>query len=499
MKLRINPEALSRLDPVQRKEAEVQLRQLEDLRRSNPLVFYEPHPKQVAFHSSTDPLKCFLGGNRSGKTTAGMIDDLIQAIDRDAVPAHLQAFKFREPPFFCRIVIPDLTNTLDKVVLQKVRDWCPPDQLKGGSVEQAWQEKMRVLSFKNGSYFQFFSNDQELDKFGGAALHRIHYDEEPREDIRKESLMRLIDFGGDELFTMTPLQGMSWTYTDVYEPWEKGELEGATVITVDMDDNPHLNEETKVRVLSGLSSEEKEARKSGRFVHFAGLIYPQFSSEHVIPELHELPPDVRPIAGIDNGIRHMAGIVLCFLDPDGVLTVFDELPLQGLTVERVAEEFHKRWAAWGVEPRWSIIDPASKRREEQTGKSIRDAYLANGIVTLLGQNEHLAGFNAVKERLERQPHGLRVAANCTELIREFKRYRWKSPSSRSEDDPKEMPIRKDDHLLDALRYVCLSPMVRPKRPRVEESLSVKQQMLRENLRALTNPVLQHPSGPGVFA
>lgn len=498
IKLKLTAEALASLTPEQRKAAQAALLELEFKRRANPLLFYEPHEKQVEFHASRQPLRVFLGGNRSGKTTAGMIDNLIQAIDRSAVPEHLQSFKFRDPPFFCRIIIPDLTNTLDKVVLQKVRDWCPPEQLKGASVEQAWQDKMRVLTFKNGSYFQFFSNDQEVDKFGGAALHRIQYDEEPREDIRKESLMRLIDFGGDELFTMTPLQGMSWTYTDIYEPWEKGELTEATVITVDMDDNPHLNEQAKVRVLSGLTSEEREARKSGRFVHFAGLIYPQFhTSRHVIPELTELPENIKTLAMIDNGIRHMAGICLAFLDEDDVLTVFDELPLQGMTVERVCEAFHLRWAQWGSQPRWSIIDPASKRREEQTGKSIRDAYRSHGIVTLLGNNDHSAGFNAVKERLENDR--LRITANCPELIREVKRYRWRSPSSRSDDDPKEAPIRKDDHLLDALRYGCMAPMVRPKKLSAEEPLSMKQQMLRAHLKRLSNPTIDHPSGPGVFA
>jgi phage terminase large subunit-like protein len=437
--------------------------------------------------------------HNSGKTTAGMIDDLIQALDRESVPDHLKGFKFRDPPFFCRIVIPDLTNTLDKVVLQKVRDWCPPSQLKGGSVEQAWQDKMRVLTFKNGSYFQFFSNDQDVDKFGGAALHRIHYDEEPREDIRKESLMRLIDYGGDELFTMTPLQGLSWTYTDIFEPWEKGELEEATVITVDMDDNPHLNEATKVRVLSGLTAEERKARKSGLFVHFAGLIYPKFSTErHVVPELVELPNDpIVPLGGIDNGIRNMAGVLLTFLDPDDVLWVFDELPIQGKTVAEVAGAFNERWAYWQCAPRWTIIDPASRRREEQTGKSIRDAYREAGVMTIVGLNDHLTGFNAVKERLETDR--LKVTANCTELIREFRKYRWRKESSRSDDAPKEAPIRKDDHLLDALRYICLSPMVCPKRPPVNESETMKDRLLREHLAQISRPRIEHPSGPGVFA
>ena len=162
----------------------------------------------------------------------------------------------------------------------------PRGQLKGSSFERAYDKVQRVLWLKNGNWFQFFSNDQDLDKFGGAALHRIVYDEEPREDVRRECLMRLIDYGGEELFGMTPLHGMSWVFDEIFEPWEQGRLleDSGRVVVVDMEDNPHLDRVTMHRVLAGLSEEERESRKSGRFVSFSGLIYPRFqTSTHVLP------------------------------------------------------------------------------------------------------------------------------------------------------------------------------------------------------------------------
>ena len=150
MKLRLNAAALAGLSPAERTAAEAALRELEALRRENPLVFYEPHGKQRAFHESRAPLRAFLGGNRSGKTTASIVDDLLQAVDRDVVPPHLQATKRWEPPFFCRVVIPDLTSTLEGVVLQKIREWCPPWQLRGGSLEKAWQDKLRCCRWRTG-------------------------------------------------------------------------------------------------------------------------------------------------------------------------------------------------------------------------------------------------------------------------------------------------------------------------------------------------------------
>jgi phage terminase large subunit-like protein len=218
--LRIDAEALAALPAAERDRATALLEEYEAALRVNPMLGYAPHPKQRVFHESREPVKAFLGGNRSGKTTAGVLDDLIQAVDRESLPEHLVAYKRWEPPFHCRIVVPDFTSTLEGVIFEKLREWAPRAQLVGGAFDKAYDKTLRKLSFKNGSTFDFLTFEQDLDKFGGAAKHRIHYDEEPPHSIRKESMMRLIDFGGDELFTMTPLQGMCVdSETEILTKW----------------------------------------------------------------------------------------------------------------------------------------------------------------------------------------------------------------------------------------------------------------------------------------
>jgi len=473
--LRIDREAIGRLPLEQQEQARELLATYEAALRANPLLGYDPHEKQVGFHSSREPLKAFLGGNRSGKTTAGICDDLIQAVDRDCLPERLLPFKKWEPPFHCRIIAPDFTSTMEGVIFPKLREWTPKSQLVGGSFDKAFDKANRVLRFVNGSTFDFLTFEQDLDKFGGAAKHRIHYDEEPPKDIRNESLMRLIDYGGDELFTMTPLQGMSWMYDEIWEPWTKGKLEDGMVVLVDMDDNPHLDEKTKKRVLKGLSEEERQARKSGRFVHFAGMIYDDFSRNfHVIPETsppNSVPDGAQVYVGIDPGMRFMAAVVWCYLTPDDTMVVFDELALEGHIVEKVCEAIklvnHKHASIINgvsvpLTPAWYVIDPAARNVNHQTGRSDQMEYTDHGIVTILGQNSVTAGINRVKERL--QTRRLLVTANCTNTIDEFRKYRW-AKATRTEADPKEKPVKKDDHLLDALRYVVMS---RPYASEVQE-------------------------------
>jgi phage terminase large subunit-like protein len=507
--LRIDPAALAALPEAEQDEARGLLEVYEQALRVNPMLGYEPHPKQVTFHQSFEPLKAFLGGNRSGKTTGGILDDLTQAVDRDCLPEHLLRFKKWDPPFHCRIIAPDFTSTMEGVIFEKLREWAPREQLVGGAFDKAYDKTLRKLTFKNGSTFDFLTFEQDLDKFGGAAKHRIHYDEEPPHAIRKESLMRLIDYGGDELFTMTPLIGMSWMYDEVWEPYTKGQLDEATVVVVDMDDNPFLDESTKTRALKGLNSEERKARKSGRFVHFAGMIYDEFTAAtHVIPEraVGECVPDsCKVYVGIDPGMRIMAAVLWTYLTPEDVLVVFDELALQGHNVEQVCDAIKlvnlKHARLLGEEkqpllPQWYVIDPAARNVNHQTGRSDQMEYTNHGIVTIAGQNSVTAGINRVKERLENRR--LLFTANCTETLSEMRRYRWKTPT-RGEADPKEQPVKTDDHLLDALRYIVMSQpypeeMVQ-KKPRMsplQEALYLDQQPKRRNTTPRT------PLG-GIFA
>src|SRR5262249_41105052 len=256
-------------------------------------------------------------------------------------------YKKFQPPFHCRVVTPGF-DVMEGVVFQKLREWCPKDQLVGGRFDTAYEKSKRILRFKNGSFFDFLTFEQDLDKFGGTAKHRIHYDEEPPREIRQEGRMRLLDYeGADELFTMTPQKGMTWMFDEIWEAWQRDELEDGTVVLVSMDDNPYLNDEQKRKLLQGFSKEELEARKQGRFVHFHGMIYGEFSRrKHIIPEIEEIPAHSRVYVGIDPGTRHMAAVLWTYLDPEGLMVAFDELALREMSIAQVCERIKLQNMRW---------------------------------------------------------------------------------------------------------------------------------------------------------
>lgn len=461
---RIDPAALEKLSAAQREQVRTISAEIEQQYQRNPLLKYRPHPKQVEFHESTAHFKCFLGGNRSGKTTAGILDDVIQAVDAGCLPAALLAYKKFGPPFHCRIITPG-ADVLEGVVFQKLREWCPREQLVGDSFDKAYSKSRKLLHFKNGSYFDFLTYGQDLDMFSGAAKHRIHYDEEPPKDIRQEGKMRLLDYkGADEIFTMTPIVGMSsWMFDEIWTPWQKGELRNGIVVLVDMDDNPYLDAEQKQIAIAGYSKEELEARKKGRFVSFSGMIYGEFQpARHIIQE-REIPRNVEIYIGIDPGIRHMAAVVWAYVTESDTMVIFDELALQGHTIAQVCKAIDGVNRKHGtILANWTVIDPAARNVSHQTGRSDQMEYMDHGVITILGQNAVTAGINRVKERLEADK--LFIMDNCQTLIDEFRKYRWVT-QTRSENDSKEQPVKADDHLLDALRYVVAS---RPYTPDAEK-------------------------------
>lgn len=458
MPYEFDEEAFKRLSPEEQAEVAKLLRSIEDLQEQNPLYFFHPYPRQSAFLSSNARFKWMLGGNRAGKTTVCTIDDLIQAVDREALPEHLLPFKKWEPPFKWRIVGQNM-DQVEMVILDALKQWCPKTQLVGNGFDKAYSKDRKMLHFKNGSTVQFKTYEQEAQTHAGARFHRVRFDEEPPMDIFNENRVRLIDYGGDMLVGMTPVEGLTWMYDQFYVPFERGDLKDAFVQLVDMDDNPHLSQDSKRVALEGYSAEERKARKTGAFVHFHGLVYPEFTDDLIVPQVEEVPPNAHVYCGIDPGIRHMFAIVFAFHDENDDLVVFDELALKDVNAKDVAEAWHLKCAGWNVRPNWSVIDPSAQNRMVNTGRNMQMELSDHGLPTFPGQNDVRAGINRMKVRLENRK--LFVSANCEHTIQQFRQYRWMKPPRKAQEDAREAPIKKDDHLLDALRYLV---MARPYAP-----------------------------------
>jgi hypothetical protein len=147
--------------------------------------------------AAREPLKGFFGGNGAGKSWIGTLDDVIQLVDREVVPKHLQEFKHWEPPFFLRVVVPK-QKILDTKTIPEFRAMVPASQCRGGSFDKAYRGSEGKLYLENGSWVLFNTSDQDRDAHAAVELHRCRFDEEPEGEhgkgIYTENVARLRRF-----------------------------------------------------------------------------------------------------------------------------------------------------------------------------------------------------------------------------------------------------------------------------------------------------------------
>jgi hypothetical protein len=162
-----------------------------------------------------------------------------------------------------------------------------------------------------------------------------------------------------------------------------------------------------------------------------------------------------------------------------------ESALKETVISQVAKDIHMKNAAMKVQPSMYPGDPACLKRDPQTGKSDQLAFVEAGIPIFPGINDVRPGINVIRGLLERGE--LLISSSCTGLIEEFTRYRWVQPK-RSEHAPRDQPVKRDDHLLDALRYAVMS-LPRPeitipadRRPATERLLDEEMRLLERRRR-----------------
>lgn len=419
---------------------------------------YHPHAKQELFHRSTSRIKLYIGGNRSGKTVGGITEDIFWLRGRHPYR------NTPRTPVRGRIVTTDFTNGVEKTIIPNLLRFVPISELRGGSWFSAYDNQLRTLHFENGSFVELMSYDQDLDKFSGTSRHFIHFDEEPPQDIYGECRARLVDTGGSLWFTMTPVEGMTWVYDDLYEPAVNGQMPEVYVLEIDMTENPYISQ-TEIDFLKvGTDEAEIDARIHGRFVEVAGKVYPMFSKDtHVIDPV-EIPSNWQIHASMDHGLTNPTAWLWHAVDPDtGRVITFHEHYQSGWTVDKHAKTVLEYNQAFGRPPLTNVGDPSIVGKNPITGTSVYEEYIRFGIPILLGNNDIEAGVIRLRRYMQTllpdgKPMWL-VTTDCTNLIWELGRLPFDNFANRkiaSRHNAKEKPKKKNDHACDSLRYFIMS-------------------------------------------
>lgn len=432
---------------------------------------YKPHDKQVIFHSAERRHRLYIGGNRSGKTTGGIAEDIWWLTGKHPYK------RVPQGGVRGRIIGVDFLDGIEKILKPEMKRWCPVSELRGDSWEEAYDVAERTLHFKNGSFVEFMSYEQDVAKFAGTSRHFVHFDEEPPQDIYIENVLRLLDTGGSWWMTLTPVMGMEWMYDDVFLAGKNDPESSIDVIEVDMTENPYLSAIEILDTLKLIPEEDHDARKSGKFVRRGGLVYKSFDSKiHVIPPISTVPKSWELYVSIDHGYNNPTSVHWHGVDTDGNIITFAEHYESEMIVADHAEQIKLISASISAQAERSIMyigDPAMNQHTGISGSTVLQEYGLHGINIAPASNEVLNGINKVNTYIKQQRW--HVTSNCESLIKEIQKYRWKTWSNKKserQNNAFDVPHKKNDHAMDDLRYFFtimpdLTPVAQSSAPVVE--------------------------------
>lgn len=211
-------------------------------------------------------------------------------------------------------------------------------------------------------------------------------------------------------------------------------------VTAGWEDVPHLDEKTKNELRQSTPEHLRAAREKGEPSLGAGAVYP------IAPETFRVAPFVIPAHfrrgyGLDVGWNRTAAAFGAHDLDNDILYLIGE-HYRGQAEPSIHADAIKH------RPRWQpgFIDPASQGSSQLDGKRLIDEYRGLGLNLILAENAVEAGIMAVHQRLS--TGRLKVFSTMANWFDEYRFY--------IRDEKTGKVVKKNDHLLDATRYLVMS-------------------------------------------
>ncbi len=192
----------------------------------------------------------------------------------------------------------------------------------------------------------------------------------------------------------------------------------------------------------------------GDFSYAEGMVYPMIMSCVVAP--FPIPRDWVRLSATDFGGRNPHCTLMLAIDPkEGVAYIYDEYYKAGLNVAMHQKEIHRLFdevpsGRWYKPP---LADPAGQQKSLIDGKSLFTHYAEYGIYFNPANNRIADGLAKVYTYFDMKK--LKIFSNCSSIIKEGIEYRYPEQVENEKHDPSETPPDKNDHAMDALRYMIM--------------------------------------------
>ncbi len=248
----------------------------------------------------------------------------------------------------------------------------------------------------------------------------------------------LTDRRGNALFISTP-KGFNHFY-DLYNMEAKdSDFKSFHFTTYD---NPFIPRDEIEKAKQELTEDRFAQEYMADFRKTEGLVFKEFDrTKHLFADEQEMAIDeYERIAGLDWGYTNPAAIPSIVVDMARKYWVVDEYYHSGRTDAEVADFVAgKHFQRVYPDPENAAGNAELRKR----GINIRDVNK--------GKDSVVSGIQVIRELLK--SNRLKIHQRCSNLIAELEMYSY--PDKKDAHNADELPIKENDHLIDALRYALM--------------------------------------------
>ena len=422
--------------------------------------------------------KALVCGRRAGKSLGIALYTMLKALEKPGnyyivAPTYTQAKSIYWKDIL-KVLIPDaIVKKTDEgelyIEFQKVHYQLETEAILGYNIDSDHS----TADAPSTIYLKGANNPDSLRgvKLAGAVLDEFAFFQYANDTWRKIIRPALADLQGWAIFTSTP-DGVHNSFFDIVEtaktvmgessdPQRDRRWFYSHATMLDNTTIEHRYQEwndTKAEYIRDGKIDEWVQEWEAKFTTPSSLVYNEFDDDKHVINPNLIPRENVTFAiGMDFGLKDPFAAVFVVIDQNDNWYIYDEIYLPDLPVDKIASVLHTKM---GDQYFTRIIGDSAGATEIA---SLRSKALGDQRVWVTpakkGKDSIRGGIRQVKTKLYvREATGkpkLFVGRNCKATIKEFQSYKrlrdaWGEVSETPED--------KNNHLMDALRYLVLDQM-----------------------------------------
>lgn len=386
------------------------------------------HATQQIVHSSAKKHNCVRAGKRFGKTKLALYRCLQKAGSTPNGTVWYLAPTFR---------------MAKQIAWRELLLMLPPQMIRRKI------ETDLFLELYNGCVLQLIGCDNE-DSLRGVKLHHYCMDEaayvkEYVKPLLDGQLLGNVESGSSDIISSPNRTGKNW-FTSHFEETEKKAKSGDPEYAAwhfTIYDNPTIPLADIEKLKANTPDDTWDLEYLAKESSFAGTKYHEYSYERHTSTYSDPSENLPTYRAIDWGLTHPTVCLWAKVDrANGMVYITDEFYKSGLIIEEVCRVIKEKSGSTPITS--TIIDPSANRRDQITGRSVKDEFLRCGIGCVDGDRrgaDNIGGRGTDITKMFFLKNMVRINPRCKNLILELRNVQWGQ--------------KEGDDATDALRYLLV--------------------------------------------